>query len=160
MFCILNPLWLKTRFPGSKIRLDYYKLLNESSMISESLNTITTLNKMAEAPDSVEITPIEDTEPETVANYKAPAKKTIEELETLDADDESLVSYKKQLLSVGEGACPADDPRLVIVESMSFVVDGRDDMVMDLTGIHAGRELSPFRKSCMDCKNKDNLYTV
>jgi len=90
---------------------------------------------MAEAaPDSVEITPLEDTDPETVANYKAPAKKTIEELNTLDAEDESLVQYKKTLLKVDEGACPADDPRRVIVESMSFVVDGRDDVLMDLTG--------------------------
>ena len=101
---------------------------------------------MAEAVD-VEITPIEDTEPETVANYKAPAKKTIQELETLDADDESLVSYKKQLLNVDEGACPDGDPRLVIVESMSFLVDGRDDMVMDLTGMGGNfvRFASPVR---------------
>ena len=47
---------------------------------------------MAEATD-VEITPIEDVEPETVANYKAPAKKTIDELNTMDADDESLVNF-------------------------------------------------------------------
>jgi len=91
---------------------------------------------MAEAAssDSVEIQPIEDTEPETVANYKAPAKKTIDEINNLDADDESLVNYKKTLLNIDEGASPADDPRKVIVESMSFVVEGRDDEVMNLTG--------------------------
>jgi len=91
---------------------------------------------MAEAAssDSVEIQPIEDTEPETVANYKAPAKKTIDEINNLDADDESLVNYKKTLLNIDDGASPADDPRKVIVESMSFVVEGRDDEMMNLTG--------------------------
>jgi len=88
----------------------------------------------AESSDSIEIQPIEDTEPETVANYKAPAKKTIDEINNLDADDESLVNYKKALLNPDEGAAPADDPRRVIVESMSFVVEGREDQVMDLTG--------------------------
>jgi len=91
---------------------------------------------MAEAAssDSLEIQPLDDTEPETVANYKAPAKKTIDEINNLDADDESLVQYKKTLLNPDEGAAPADDPRRVIVESMSFVVEGRDDVTMDLTG--------------------------
>ena len=46
---------------------------------------------MAEAAssDSVEITPLEDTEPETVANYKAPAKKVGFQLD----DDKALPCF-------------------------------------------------------------------
>ena len=29
---------------------------------------------------------------------------------------------------------PADDPRRVVVEKMAFVVEGRDDIELDLTG--------------------------
>jgi len=88
---------------------------------------------MAEAADA-ELTPIDNEEPETVAGYVAPKKVTIDELHQLDADDESLVKYKEALLNPDDGAAPADDPRKVIVESMSLVVEGRDDIVLDLTG--------------------------
>ena len=48
-------------------------------------------------------TPIEDEEPEETPGYKPPAQKTLQEIQTLDADDESLVRYKQMLLA-GAGA--------------------------------------------------------
>jgi len=41
---------------------------------------------------------IDDEEPEETPGYKAPAQKTLDEIQKLDADDESLVKYKKMLL--------------------------------------------------------------
>ena len=46
-----------------------------------------------------QVAPIEDDEPEETPGYKAPAKKTLDEIQNLDADDESLVRYKQALLS-------------------------------------------------------------
>ena len=42
---------------------------------------------------------IEDEEPEETPGYKAPAQKTLDEIQKLDADDESLVRYKQALLA-------------------------------------------------------------
>ena len=42
-------------------------------------------------------------EEEITPGYKAPKQATIEELQKLDAEDESLVKYKEQLLGATEG---------------------------------------------------------
>merc|ERR1712227_781987 len=47
-------------------------------------------------------------------NYKAPAKKTIDELNQLDAEDESLRKYKEALLGGTGGAGGGDGPRVVV----------------------------------------------
>lgn len=43
--------------------------------------------------------PIDNEEPEETPGYKAPAKKTLEEIKNLDNDDESLIKYKQTLLA-------------------------------------------------------------
>lgn len=83
--------------------------------------------------DEQEVQVIDDVDPEETPGYKAPAQKAVSEIHALDADDESLVKYKQTLLG-GEAASPADDPRRVIVEKMSLLVEGRKDMDFDLTG--------------------------
>ena len=50
--------------------------------------------------------PIEDEEPEETPGYKPPAQKTLEEIQQLDADDESLARYKQMLLA---GAADSGD---------------------------------------------------
>lgn len=78
--------------------------------------------------------PIEDIEPEETPGYKAPAKKSLDELKDLDADDESLVKYKQTLLAgVDPNAAPADDPRRVVVQAMVFLADFKE-ITLDLTG--------------------------
>ncbi len=58
---------------------------------------------MAEEPHKEEeLAPAE--EPEETPGYKPPAKKTLDEIQNLDQDDESLVRYKQQLLKGTEGA--------------------------------------------------------
>lgn len=69
------------------------------------------------------------------SKYKAPAQKTMKEITELDSDGESLFKYKKKLLGEEEStSSDKQDPRRVIVEQMAFVVDGRDDILLDLTG--------------------------
>lgn len=66
--------------------------------------------------------------------YKPPAQKTLEEIQNADADDESLVRYKQQLLGSLPAATDDADPRNVVVEKMIFCSEGRDDIELDLTG--------------------------
>lgn len=63
--------------------------------------------------------------------YKAPAVKTLDELKDLDKNDESLNKWKETLLKAGSG--PKDDPRKVVVLSLSMETDGRPDVVLDLS---------------------------
>lgn len=82
-----------------------------------------------------EIKPLENEEPEETPGYKAPAVKSIDEIASMDADDESLVKYKETLLAgVDPAAAPKDDPRRVVVQKMTFVSEGRSDIEFDLTG--------------------------
>ncbi|ORZ41622.1 immunoglobulin E-set [Catenaria anguillulae PL171] len=68
--------------------------------------------------------------PTMTAGYKAPAKKTVEELAQLDQEDESLRKWKE---SLGISVAPADDPRKVIVMALAMEVKDRDDVVLDLS---------------------------
>lgn len=45
--------------------------------------------------------PIEDEEDERNLNYNPPAQKSLQEIQDLDKDDESLVKYKQTLLGPG-----------------------------------------------------------
>jgi hypothetical protein len=49
-----------------------------------------------------DLTPIDNEEIEETPGYKPPAQKSVQEIQQLDADDESLVKYKQQLLSGAE----------------------------------------------------------
>eukprot|EP00795_Rhopilema_esculentum_P009418 gene9418-17133_t len=87
---------------------------------------------MAESEDIPEI---DNDEPEETPGYKAPAPKSVKEIEELDQDDESLVKYKQTLLAgMEEGAAPKDDQRRVVVQKMIFMSDGQTDIEKDLTG--------------------------
>lgn len=48
--------------------------------------------------DKEEIKAVDDAEDEVDLNYKAPEKKSLQEIQELDKDDESLVKYKQALL--------------------------------------------------------------
>ena len=75
-----------------------------------------------------------DLEPETNVNYKAPEKKTLDELQKLDAEDESLRRYKEALLAgAKDGGKPfPDDPRNVIVDKLIIAPEGRPDVEINL----------------------------
>ncbi|RMY49892.1 hypothetical protein D0863_15026 [Hortaea werneckii] len=76
----------------------------------------------------------EDLEPEQTEGFKVGEKKTLEEYQQLDQNDESLRKWKESL-GLGSGnTLPADpnDKRTVIILSLGLEVDGRPDIVIDL----------------------------
>ncbi|KAJ1986136.1 rho GDP dissociation inhibitor [Dimargaris cristalligena] len=65
--------------------------------------------------------------------YKVGEKKTLEEYQNLDANDESLNRWK-QSLGIGQSTTsPANDPRRVVIESLALEVAGRPDVLLDLS---------------------------
>merc|ERR1712087_992814 len=73
----------------------------------------------------------DDFEDDQPTNYKAPEKVATEELLNKDADDEALMKWKKKLLE-GAPAGGGDGPNVEVV-ALSFCVEGRDDLTMDLS---------------------------
>lgn len=73
---------------------------------------------------------------EGAPGYKPPAQKTLDEILTTDAEDESLKKYKESLLGkVDNISCVyPDDPRNVIVKSLVFEPTDAAKVVLDLTG--------------------------
>jgi HAMP domain-containing protein len=64
------------------------------------------VSKFAMADPAEEVpAAIEDEEPEETPGYTAPAQKTLDEIQKLDADDESLVRYKQTLLGGNVTSC-------------------------------------------------------
>ncbi|ELU09039.1 hypothetical protein CAPTEDRAFT_121631 [Capitella teleta] len=73
---------------------------------------------------------------ELTPGYKPPAEKSLDEIISADSNDESLRRYKEQLLGATvTNLCPfPENPKRVIVEKMSLLVEGRPDIEVDLTG--------------------------
>jgi len=72
------------------------------------------------------------------ADYQPPPEKSIDDILKTDEEDESLKKYKAALLgsaTAGSGAVVVfdADPRKVIVQKLSLVVEGRDEVSIDLT---------------------------
>ncbi|VDD75558.1 unnamed protein product [Mesocestoides corti] len=66
--------------------------------------------------------------------YKAPEKKTIDELVKLDAEDESLKRYKESLLGGTKICSPfPNDPRKFILQKLEIVVEGGPTHEIDLS---------------------------
>lgn len=70
-------------------------------------------------------------------NYKPPPEKSLKEIINTDQEDESLKKYKEALLGqavADDVVVNSSDPRKVIVKTLALVVEGREDLVLDLTG--------------------------
>ncbi|KAG0009052.1 hypothetical protein BGZ80_002796, partial [Entomortierella chlamydospora] len=74
----------------------------------------------------------DDFGPSVTNGYKPGQKKTIDEYQKLDADDEALNRWKESL-GVTNAAAAGDDPHNVVVLQIALEVQGRDDVVLDLT---------------------------
>ncbi|KAI9179615.1 rho GDP dissociation inhibitor [Blastocladiella emersonii ATCC 22665] len=80
------------------------------------------------------VTSTDELAPTQTAGYKAPAKKTVEELAQLDQEDESLRKWKESLgIGASKAVNPSDDPRKVVVLALAMEVKDRDDVVLDLS---------------------------
>ncbi|KAI9033650.1 Rho GDP-dissociation inhibitor 2 [Phycomyces nitens] len=76
----------------------------------------------------------DDLLPSQTAGYKPGDKKTIEQYQNLDAGDESIKKWKESLgLDKAAAYSPQDDPRRVVVEYIALEVEGRDDVIVDLS---------------------------
>ncbi|KAI9862221.1 MAG: hypothetical protein M1824_001602 [Vezdaea acicularis] len=72
--------------------------------------------------------------PEQTEGFKVGEKKTMAELTQLDQDDEALRRWKKSLgLDSGESIADPNDPRNVIILSLSLETEGRPDIVVDVS---------------------------
>ncbi|KZF23194.1 rho-gdp dissociation inhibitor [Xylona heveae TC161] len=76
----------------------------------------------------------DDLAPSRTEGFKLGEKKTLEEYQKLDENDESLRKWKESL-GIGSGQSLADssDPRKAIILSLALEVEGRPDIVVDLT---------------------------
>ncbi|CAG8601005.1 7945_t:CDS:2 [Diversispora eburnea] len=74
----------------------------------------------------------EDFAPTQTTGYKVGEKKTIDEYKSLDANDESLNKWKASLASA-----PSNDKRRVVILQLALEVEGRDDVVLDLSSPEA-----------------------
>ncbi|XP_038047310.1 rho GDP-dissociation inhibitor 1-like [Patiria miniata] len=95
---------------------------------------------MADEPEAV---PAQGDEVDDAAaltpGYKAPEFKSVQAIQELDADDESLVKYKKALLAGAENVLDEGGPN-VLVKAMVFAPVNHAEIPLDLTG-----DLSKFK---------------
>jgi len=90
----------------------------------------------------------DDKDEDEDTNYKPPPEKSLDEILAADQEDESLKKYKEALLgdAMKGGAVIVDpnDPRRVIVKKLAMVVEGRPDVVLDLSGDLEALKKQPF----------------
>ncbi|KAF5405136.1 RHO protein GDP dissociation inhibitor [Paragonimus heterotremus] len=72
-----------------------------------------------------------------LGTYKAPTKKTLQEIQHLDEEDESLKRYKEALL--GSVSTPSailfpENPNCVVIDSFSICVEGQPERTISLRG--------------------------
>lgn len=91
--------------------------------------------------------PENDLLPEQTEGFKVGEKKTLDEYEKLDADDEAMQRYKKSLGLGGDGISDPNDPRQCIILSLTMDSQGREPVTIDLS--EKGSELTlkdkPFK---------------
>ncbi|XP_022093647.1 rho GDP-dissociation inhibitor 1-like [Acanthaster planci] len=99
---------------------------------------------MADEPEAAPagVEEVDDSE-ELTPGYKAPEKKSVAEIQELDADDESLVRYKKALLAGAEKVEDEGGPN-VLVKALVFAPVGHERICLDLTGDTSKLKDSPF----------------
>uniref|UniRef100_A0A8D3A629 Rho GDP dissociation inhibitor (GDI) gamma n=1 Tax=Scophthalmus maximus TaxID=52904 RepID=A0A8D3A629_SCOMX len=78
--------------------------------------------------------PIEEEEDERNLNYNPPAQKSLQEIQELDKDDESLVKYKQTLLGTGLGTADPYGPNVCVTRMTLLCDQAPGPITMDLTG--------------------------
>ncbi|XP_054634804.1 rho GDP-dissociation inhibitor 1-like [Dunckerocampus dactyliophorus] len=84
-------------------------------------------------PEQLAAIAAENEEPEPV-NYKPPAQKTVQEIQELDKDDDSLRKYKETLLGTGAVETDPSVPNVQVTQ-MALICDSAPyPLVLDLQG--------------------------
>ncbi|XP_022612637.1 rho GDP-dissociation inhibitor 1-like [Seriola dumerili] len=78
--------------------------------------------------------PIEEEEDERNLNYNPPALKSLQEIQELDKDDESLVKYKQTLLGTGPVTADLSGPNVWVTRLTLLCDEAPGPITMDLTG--------------------------
>ncbi|OBT68557.1 rho GDP-dissociation inhibitor [Pseudogymnoascus sp. 23342-1-I1] len=89
-----------------------------------------------------------DTLPEETAGFKVGERKTLNEIQNMDAEDESLQRYKASLgLSSGATTSDPSDPRQCIILSLTMDSEGRPPVTIDLSqkGAETTLKDKPFK---------------
>ncbi|XP_073540309.1 rho GDP-dissociation inhibitor 1 [Phyllobates terribilis] len=89
----------------------------------------------------------ENEEDEHSVNYKPPAQKTIQEIQALDQDDESLRKYKEALLGPVPSTLDHSAPNVVVTKLTLVCADAPGPLQLDLTG-----DLEKFKKESFTLK--------
>ncbi|KAG8565160.1 hypothetical protein GDO81_012742 [Engystomops pustulosus] len=89
----------------------------------------------------------ENEEDEHSVNYKPPAQKTIQEIQALDQDDESLRKYKEALLGPVPSTVDPHAPNVVVTKLTLVCEDAPGPLQLDLTG-----DLEKFKKESFSLK--------
>ncbi|XP_040292311.1 rho GDP-dissociation inhibitor 1 [Bufo bufo] len=89
----------------------------------------------------------ENEEDEHSVNYRPPAQKTIEEIQALDQDDESLRKYKEALLGPVPSTVDPNSPNVVVTKLTLVCEDAPGPLELDLTG-----DLEKFKKESFSLK--------
>ncbi|KAG1149409.1 hypothetical protein G6F37_003174 [Rhizopus arrhizus] len=73
--------------------------------------------------------------PTQTTGYKPGEKKSLQEYQNLDAQDESLKKWKESLglNNAAHATGPSDDTRRVVVEHIALEIEGREDVIVDLS---------------------------
>ncbi|KAG0267298.1 hypothetical protein BGZ95_002869 [Linnemannia exigua] len=75
----------------------------------------------------------DDFVPSETTGYKVGQKKSLNDYQNLDADDEALRRWKESLGVASTGVSKLDDPHNVVVLQLALEVAGRPDVILDLT---------------------------
>ncbi|XP_069840387.1 rho GDP-dissociation inhibitor 2-like isoform X2 [Dendropsophus ebraccatus] len=76
----------------------------------------------------------DDVEDETDLNYKAPEKKSLQEIQELDKDDESLIKYKQALLGNLPTVVDPKAPNVQVTRMDLICKEAPAPITMDLSG--------------------------
>ncbi|XP_071370200.1 rho GDP-dissociation inhibitor 3-like, partial [Centroberyx affinis] len=77
--------------------------------------------------------PIGEEEDETDLNYTPPAQKSLQEIQELDKDDESLIKYKQTLLGAGPLVADPSIPNVQVTRLTLMCDEAPGPITMDLT---------------------------
>ncbi|XP_009879572.1 PREDICTED: rho GDP-dissociation inhibitor 1 isoform X1 [Charadrius vociferus] len=88
----------------------------------------------------------ENEEDEHSVNYKPPAQKSIQEIQELDKDDESLRKYKEALLGAVTVTADPNAPNVVVTKLTLVCTTAPGPLELDLTG-ELGKNSSPSPRS-------------
>ncbi|XP_055509774.1 rho GDP-dissociation inhibitor 1 [Leucoraja erinacea] len=84
----------------------------------------------------------ENQEEESAVSYKPPAQKTLQEIEELDKDDESLRKYKELLLGNRGQVLDPKVPNVQVIRLSLMCASAPHPLILDLTG-----DLDNFKKN-------------